>query len=121
MLSLGVYFHPQARLPNTTAAKPSAWRRVTNANIHHDRPGRVSVPAVTRLDLRVFACTTVLALALLPNSAEAGGFEVPDQGARAVGRGGAYAVGAADLTALHYNPGKLASLGGTRVMYSHNL
>jgi long-subunit fatty acid transport protein len=79
------------------------------------------VPAVTRLDLRVFACATVLALALLPNTAEAGGFEVPDQGARAVGRGGAYAVGAADLTALHYNPGKLASLGGTRVMYSHNL
>ena len=61
------------------------------------------------------------ALTLLPDLASAGGFEVPDQGARAVGRGGAYAVGAADLTAIHYNPGKLASLGGTRVMYSHNL
>lgn len=61
------------------------------------------------------------ALALTPTSAFAGGFEVPDQGARAVGRGGAYAVGAADLTALHYNPGKLAPLAGTRVLYSHNL
>lgn len=61
------------------------------------------------------------ALALMPGVADAGGFEVPDQGARAVGRGGAYAVGAADLTALHYNPGKLATLGGTRVLYSHNL
>lgn len=61
------------------------------------------------------------ALALVPNLALAGGFEVPDQGARAVGRGGAFSVGASDLTALHYNPGKLASLGGTRVLYSHNL
>lgn len=62
-----------------------------------------------------------LALTLAPTAAWAGGFEVPDQGARAVGRGGAYAVGVADLTALHYNPGKLASLAGTRVLYSHNL
>jgi long-subunit fatty acid transport protein len=58
---------------------------------------------------------------LTPDLARAGGFEVPDQGARAVGRGGAYAVGVGDLTALHYNPGKLAPLGGTRVLYSHNL
>jgi long-subunit fatty acid transport protein len=62
-----------------------------------------------------------LALALIPTTAHAGGFEVPDQGARSVGRGGAYAVGVADLTALHYNPGKLAPLSGTRVLYSHNL
>jgi long-subunit fatty acid transport protein len=76
---------------------------------------------VPRLDLRVLACAAMFALMLLPDEAAAGGFEVPDQGARAVGRGGAYAVGAADLTALHYNPGKLASLGGTRALYSHNL
>jgi long-subunit fatty acid transport protein len=62
-----------------------------------------------------------LTLALAPATANAGGFEVPDQGARAVGRGGAYAVGAADLTALHYNPGKLAPLSGTRFLYSHNI
>lgn len=74
-----------------------------------------------RSDQRVLSFAAGLALALLPDQADAGGFEVPDQGARAVGRGGAYAVGAADLTALHYNPGKLASLGGTRVLYSHNL
>ncbi|MCB9755876.1 MAG: outer membrane protein transport protein [Myxococcales bacterium] len=53
--------------------------------------------------------------------AHAGGFEIPDLGARSLGRGGAYAVGAADLTALHYNPGKLAALGGTRFLYTHNL
>jgi long-subunit fatty acid transport protein len=62
-----------------------------------------------------------LVIALASTEVHAGGFEIPDQGARAVGRGGAYAVGAADLTALHYNPGKLASLGGTRFLYSHNL
>ena len=67
------------------------------------------------------ALTLASGVLLAPSVVHAGGFEVPDQGARAVGRGGAYAVGAADLTALHYNPGKLASLGGTRVLYSHNL
>jgi long-subunit fatty acid transport protein len=76
-----------------------------------------------RFDLHALLYTTLgtAALTLLPDVASAGGFEVPDQGARAVGRGGAFAVGASDLTALHYNPGKLATLGGTRVMYSHNL
>lgn len=54
-------------------------------------------------------------------TARAGGFEQGDQGARAVGRGGAFAVGVDDLTALHYNPGKLALLRGTRLAYSHNL
>src|SRR5690606_4989127 len=84
---------------------------------------RDSLPAVTRSPSRVLACAALVALplTLTPREAAAGGFEVPDQGARAVGRGGAYAVGAADLTALHYNPGKLAGLGGTRILYSHNL
>jgi long-subunit fatty acid transport protein len=76
---------------------------------------------VNRSHLHVLACAAIVALTLVPNVATAGGFEVPDQGARAVGRGGAYAVNAGDLTALHYNPGKLATLGGTRLLYSHNL
>ena len=62
-----------------------------------------------------------LAFAALPGAAQAGGFEQGEQGARAVGRGGAYAVAAADPTALHFNPGKLATLRGTRLAYSHNL
>ena len=62
-----------------------------------------------------------LLLALLPGPALAGGFEVPDRGARALGRGGATAVGATDLTALHYNPAVLAKLGGTRVLWHHSL
>jgi long-subunit fatty acid transport protein len=55
-----------------------------------------------------------------PVEAHAGGFEIPDHGARALGRGGAYAVGAKDLTAMHYNPATMAKFRGTRVMISHN-
>lgn len=58
--------------------------------------------------------------ALLPSVASAGGFEIPDLGARALGRGGANAVGAVDGTALHYNPGLLAKQRGTRFTYNHS-
>lgn len=54
-------------------------------------------------------------------SAVAGGFEVPDVGARAAGRGGAFVVGASDLTAIHYNPGAMAKFRGTTIVYNHNL
>ena len=57
----------------------------------------------------------------LPATASAGGFEIPDTGARAAGRGGAFTVGASDLTALHYNPGSLAKFRGTTFLYNHNL
>src|SRR5690606_20454136 len=46
-----------------------------------------------------------IAAALTPRVAEAGGFELPDHGARALGRGGANVVGVNDPTAIHYNPG----------------
>ena len=54
-------------------------------------------------------------------TARAGGFEIPDTGARAAGRGGAFTVGASDLTALHYNPGALAKFRGTTFLYNHSL
>lgn len=58
---------------------------------------------------------------LAPDVAHAGGFEIPDTGARAAGRGGAMVAGADDLTALHYNPGALARQRGTTFLYNHNL
>ncbi len=58
---------------------------------------------------------------LAPTAAEAGGFEIPDLGARALGRGTANVVGVNDPTALHYNPGSLAKLRGTRLLYNHSL
>lgn len=54
-------------------------------------------------------------------TAHAGGFEVPDMGARAIGRGSANVVGVEDGTAIHYNPGALAKMRGTTVMYDHGL
>lgn len=57
----------------------------------------------------------------MPAIAHAGGFEIPDTGARALGRGGAYVAGVADTTALHYNPGALAKQRGTTIMIHNNL
>ena len=62
--------------------------------------------------------SAALTLSLVPE-ALAGGFEIPDHGARAMGRGGAYTVGAKDLTAAHYNPATMAKFRGTRLMISH--
>jgi long-subunit fatty acid transport protein len=63
----------------------------------------------------------MLAVGTAPSLTHAGGFEIPDTGARAVGRGGAMAVGVEDLTAMHYNPGALAKQRGTNVLYNQNL
>lgn len=58
---------------------------------------------------------------LAPSSLLAGGFELPDNGARALGRGGAYTVGADDLTALYYNPARLSHQKGSTFLWHHNL
>jgi long-chain fatty acid transport protein len=73
----------------------------------------------TSIRLGIAVATGVSALAA-PGLARAGGFEVGDNGARAVGRGGAYAVGVKDPSAIYYNPGALAKQRGTRVLVSHN-
>jgi long-chain fatty acid transport protein len=68
------------------------------------------------------AVTLGIAFAAVSSStAHAGGFEIPDTGARAAGRGGAMVAGADDLTALHYNPGALARQRSTNFLYNHNL
>lgn len=64
----------------------------------------------------VLASAAALGLA---QEAQAGGFEVPDMGARALGRGAANVVGVEDGTAIHYNPGALAKMRGTTVLYNH--
>lgn len=67
------------------------------------------------------AWTLALALAVISADAFAGGFELPDNGARAVGRGSAFTVRADDLTAIAHNPGGLSRLRGTHLLYSHNV
>lgn len=93
-----------------SAAMPSRSRRT--------RRGRTSGPRIAAHALSLgIAFTGVIA----SGSAHAGGFEIPDTGARAAGRGGAMVAGADDLTALHYNPGALARQRGTNFLYNHNL
>ncbi|HEX8791650.1 MAG TPA: outer membrane protein transport protein [Polyangiaceae bacterium] len=57
-----------------------------------------------------------LTIALLSPSARAGGFEIPDNGTEALGRGGAFVAKADDPTAIQYNPAGLAQQRGTRVL-----
>lgn len=64
------------------------------------------------------ACLSLFAA----GGAHAGGFELPDNGVRAVGRGGANAVGVSDLTAVHYNPALLARQATMfSALWNHNL
>jgi long-chain fatty acid transport protein len=95
-----------------SVAMPSRSRRT--------RRGRTWGP---RIPTGAPSLGVVLALASLlgARTAHAGGFEIPDTGARAAGRGGAMVAGADDLTALHYNPGALARQRGTNFLYNHNL
>ncbi len=54
-------------------------------------------------------------------SAHAGGFDVPDNGAQALGRGAAFVAKADDATAMAYNPAGLARQRGTRLYVGGNL
>lgn len=51
----------------------------------------------------------------------ASGFEIPDNGAQALGRGGAFTAKADDGTALEYNVAGLAQQRGTRLLLDANL
>ena len=63
----------------------------------------------------------VVGLCALPSIAFAGGFEVGDNGTRALGRGGAYVAGADEASALYYNPGALTRVDGVSMTLNLNL
>jgi long-chain fatty acid transport protein len=67
---------------------------------------------------RTTTLSICLALALSSTSrvVRAGGFEIPDNGTEALGRGGAFVAKADDPTAIDYNPAGLAEQRGTRVL-----
>ncbi len=67
-----------------------------------------------------FACL-VLAASVLPCAALAAGFEYGPQGVHAVGRGGAFVLGADDPSAIWWNPSKVAFLRGTQLMINDNI
>lgn len=58
---------------------------------------------------------------LFASRALAGGFEQPDHGAQALGRGGAFTAKADDPTAVHYNVAGLARQRGTKLFVSGSL
>ncbi len=55
-------------------------------------------------------------LMLLPATAWSAGYFASDVGARGLGQGGAFVVGADDLTGMYYNPAALGNLSGPQVM-----
>ena len=72
--------------------------------------------------MRRIAALSTCALALLSvvSRAKAGGLEYNGPGARAEGRGGAFAARADDPTALQYNQARLADLEGDQLILSLN-
>jgi len=64
-----------------------------------------------------------LALLLLATNspALAGGMEMPDNGTRALARGGAFTALADDLSAIAHNPGALIKLRGTSVLLNNHV
>ena len=72
--------------------------------------------SVTRL-ARLVSLTLVCAAA----AAHAGGLEYPENGAQALGRGGAFVAKADDASAWWNNPAGLAKLAGYQLYLSSNL
>ena len=67
-----------------------------------------------------FSGIVVAVIVALAGTAWAGGFEHPDNGTVAEGRGGAFTARASDGSAFHYNPAGLAGQRGTNVMLLSN-
>ncbi|NOZ84912.1 MAG: hypothetical protein GXP49_01350 [Deltaproteobacteria bacterium] len=65
-------------------------------------------------DKRIMLVTGLLFL-MLPLETHAAGGVIPDRGARAMARGGAFAAGPPDLQQAYYNPAGLAGLAGTHL------
>lgn len=61
------------------------------------------------------------AVVLTPKVAAAGGFDLPDLGTEALGRGGAFVAKASDGSAIYYNPAGLSHQRGTHVLANGNL
>ena len=62
-----------------------------------------------------------LAVLGLPTAAFAGGFEFPDNGTEALGRGATFTAKADSPLAIEYNVGGLAQQRGTRLLFDSNL
>jgi long-subunit fatty acid transport protein len=63
----------------------------------------------------------ILAMLGLPTAAFAGGFEFPDNGTEALGRGATFTAKADSPLAIEYNLGGLAKQRGTKLLFDSNL
>ena len=68
----------------------------------------------------LFAATSALVLVATSMPALAGGMEMPDNGTRALARGGAFTALADDLSAIAHNPGALIKQRGTSLLLSNH-
>jgi long-chain fatty acid transport protein len=62
-----------------------------------------------------------VALLFVAGTANAGGFEIPDNGTQALGRGAAFVAKADDPTAIYHNPAGLARQRGTQLLVNANV
>jgi long-chain fatty acid transport protein len=67
------------------------------------------------------ATLALLCALAVPTPARAGGMEIPENGAQALGRGGAFVAKADDSSAMYLNPAGLARQRGTRAFVGANL
>jgi long-subunit fatty acid transport protein len=67
------------------------------------------------------AIVAALVALALPTAVYAGGFEFPDNGTEALGRGAAFTAKADDPTAIQYNVAGLARQRGTKLLFDSNL
>jgi long-chain fatty acid transport protein len=63
----------------------------------------------------------VALVSVSPAAALAGGFEVPDNGTRSLGRSGAYVAGVDEPSAIYYNPAALTRIQGPGLTLNLNL
>lgn len=67
------------------------------------------------------ATALLVSAAMFPSAVWANGFEMPENGTRAIGRGGAYAASVAEPSALYFNPAALTRTRSTAVTFNLNL
>ncbi len=80
-----------------------------------------SLPRSPRIARAAALAASVIACVSIARPARAGGLEIPDNGAQALGRGAAFVAKADDGTAIYYNPAGLARQRGTRLFGGGNL
>ena len=83
--------------------------------------GPVSGPGAKTFRRDLLRAAIAAAIALEAGSGRAGGFEIPDNGTEAMGRGAAFVAKASDASAIYHNPAGLARQRGTHLLVNGNV